>query len=234
MREYNKEPLPHPKSSNFISHLKQPTCPIPEEFSFENRGKEQPETSGLAGPVTGYAAQRKMILDFTAQGKIAPARKFTKEGFRTAFVKGVVEDGLPFTFGEGRGMKKLFEYSLPEVSLPKRMSVRRDLDVLYTALQSELWARLKVCPTACRVVFYHKLSTLDIQSLKSCPSIAFDIWSSRNSASHSLVSKPSGSRLTGFLKATSSTLSIWMGTMGEQHQESLSLILSRKPGLPKR
>ncbi|KAG8939615.1 hypothetical protein FRC04_006117 [Tulasnella sp. 424] len=158
VREYDKEPLPHPKSSNFISHLKQPTCPIPEEFSFKNRGKEQPETSGSAGPLAGYVAQRKMILDFTVQGKIAPAQKFTKEGFRTAFIKGVVEDGLPFTFGEGRGMKKLFEYSLPEVSLPNHMSVRRELDVLYTALQSELWARLK--------------------SLKSCPSIAFDIWSS--------------------------------------------------------
>lgn len=76
-------------------------------------------------------------------------------------MKGVIEDGLPFTFGEGHGMKKLFGYSLPEVSLPKRMTIRRDLDVLHTALQTELWGMIK--------------------SLKSRPSIAFDIWSSRNS-----------------------------------------------------
>ncbi|KAG8950706.1 hypothetical protein FRC00_007587, partial [Tulasnella sp. 408] len=143
VREYDKETLPRPKSSNFISHLKPEYCQIPEEALFENIGKEGPTTSGPVAPVAGYVAQRKMIHDFTARGIIAPARKFTKEGFRTAFVKGVIEDGLPFTFGEGQGMKKLFGYSLPEVSLPKRMSVRRDLDVLHTALQAELQARLK-------------------------------------------------------------------------------------------
>lgn len=144
LRDYSKEILPRPKSSNFTSHLRPETCRIPEEALFENFGKQMPTSSEPVLPAVGYVAQRKIMLDFTARGRTNPARKFTKEGFRTAFVKGVIQDGLPFTFGEGQGMKKLFGYSLPEVSLPKRMTVRRDLDTLYMALQSELWAKIKV------------------------------------------------------------------------------------------
>ncbi|KAG9017980.1 hypothetical protein FRB90_012755 [Tulasnella sp. 427] len=135
IKDYSKETLPRPKSSNYISHLTGPTanCQIPEEAQYENVGKEQP-TSEMLPQASGYAAQWKLMFDFTVCSKASPARKpFSKNGFRVAFVKAVLEDGLSFSFGENEGMKNCSDTLF-----------QRDLDVLYTSLQHELWAMIKV------------------------------------------------------------------------------------------
>ncbi|KAG9032159.1 hypothetical protein FS837_002795 [Tulasnella sp. UAMH 9824] len=133
VREYGKETLPRPKSSNFISHLKPEYCRIPEEALFENIGKEVPAASGSVAPVAGYEAQRKMIHDFTACRIITPARKFTKEGFQTAFVKGVIEDGLPFTFAYYRDLLASFGIVEPSSIVDHYHDTNRQYGLHYSA-----------------------------------------------------------------------------------------------------
>jgi hypothetical protein len=53
------------------------------------------------------------MKDFGLRGQDNPEKKVTRKGFHEHMVKGIVEDDLPYSLGEKRGMKLLFEYVLP-------------------------------------------------------------------------------------------------------------------------
>ncbi len=69
-----------------------------------------------------------VMRSFIQRGIENPAQEVTKKGFRMHFVKGIVEDDLPFTFGEGKCMSCCFKYVLPKTcKVPARTMVRHDL-----------------------------------------------------------------------------------------------------------
>lgn len=94
---------------------------------------------------TDLGRQQQIMHDFTERGKENPAPKFSREGFRVNLVKAIIRDGLPFAFTEGAGIKQLFKYSVPSITLPSRHTIRRDLDLLYGVLREGLKGRIKVC-----------------------------------------------------------------------------------------
>ncbi len=83
--------------------------------------------------------------DFAARGRTNPEKAVTQQGFREHFVKGIIEDDLPFIFGEKHGMRACFAYILPKgYTIPSHSTVRRDLSLLYTAMERRLIEMLQV------------------------------------------------------------------------------------------
>jgi len=96
------------------------------------------------------------MKDFGLRGRDNPEKKVTRKGFREHMVKGIVEDDLPYSLGEKRGMKLLFEYVLPYgFAAPSHQTVRRDLDLLYEKLDEKINKELKVCTSS---VYHTKLT----------------------------------------------------------------------------
>lgn len=90
---------------------------------------------------------------FVARGRENPEKQVTRKGFREFFVKGIVEDDLPYTFGEGNGMSRCFTYILPKgYKVPNRTMVRRDLHLLHDKINEKLNRILKVFDCSALVV----------------------------------------------------------------------------------
>ena len=151
-KKYEKETLKRPPSSNFITHsMICKAVPAAESwaaFQAARNGTGRPEMSGTgdsAAKVVGIEGQRTFMDHFTARGLQNPERTVTSKGFRERLVKGIIEDDLPYSLGEKSGMSKLFDYLLPRgISTPSHQTVRRDLDILYDKLDTELNRRLMV------------------------------------------------------------------------------------------
>ena len=142
-KQYKDEKLDRPNPSNFISHLEK--CKqIPPEYKFEAwTERRKQELSADSGASTGGIVTSDMgseiMRAFVQRGKESPAQELTKKGFRMHFVKGIIEDDLPFTFGEGQGMSRCFTYILPKsYKVPGRMVVRRDLGLLHVSMNKKL------------------------------------------------------------------------------------------------
>ena len=155
--KYKDEALKRPPSSNFISHADKCTR-VPQDRRWaivSGAGTTGGVVMGAAmegdledasGSVGGLEAQRSFMDAFSAQGLANPAKTVTRKGFREHLVKGIIEDDLPYSFGEKSGMKKLFVYLLPSnINPPSHQTVRHDLDLLYTVLDSKVNEELRVC-----------------------------------------------------------------------------------------
>ncbi|KAG8932681.1 hypothetical protein FRC00_014358 [Tulasnella sp. 408] len=149
VKEYCNETLARPQVSNFSSHLKSKRCKIPAEHAYGAVPQSQepstriPNQTIKLSPENDLNRRQRIMHDFTERAKESPAPKFSREGFRVNLVKAIIRDGLPFRFTEGAGIKQLFKYSLPSVTLPSRHTIRRDLDLLYGVLREELRQKIK-------------------------------------------------------------------------------------------
>jgi hypothetical protein len=96
-------------------------------------------------PVNG---RQQVMANFIKQGVENPRKcptTLSKKGFREYFVMGIIEDDLPYTFGEKPGMEKLFQYVLPaDYTIPSRKTVRRDLDLLHEEISTKITDSLTV------------------------------------------------------------------------------------------
>ena len=82
---------------------------------------------------------------FNERGCENPAREVTQKGFRQHFVKAIIEDDLPYSFGEKPGIQKCFLYILPKgYPILKHQTVRRDLDLLYSEMNVRISLMLLV------------------------------------------------------------------------------------------
>ncbi|CDO77468.1 hypothetical protein BN946_scf184902.g2 [Trametes cinnabarina] len=103
-----------------------------------------------------------MMSNFVEEGRKSPVKELTRKGFREHFVKGLIEDDLPYTFGSRKGMSRCFKYILPKgFKVPDRMMVWRDLSILHKKIRE-------------------RLNTM-IKDNSSKLSIASDNWTSKNS-----------------------------------------------------
>ena len=83
------------------------------------------------------------------RGREKPAKEVSKRGFREEFVKAVIEDDLPYSFGEGQGMSRCFRYVLPKgYNIPNGKMVRRDLDILHSKMEEKVNATIEVMTDA--------------------------------------------------------------------------------------
>lgn len=160
LKDYAKETIELKINSNFISHFD--TCVgLPKDKTFEavveaeERAKygvapvRQPafsDTIELDKGDEGTTEKSRLVLSkFVASGNENPAVEVTQKGFRERFVCTIIEDNLPFLLGEKPGVSCLLTYILPShYTIPKRKTVRRDLELLYDKLNSELNSELKV------------------------------------------------------------------------------------------
>lgn len=78
------------------------------------------------------------MRDFVQRGIEHPAKQLTRKTWRETLVKGIVEDDLPYSLVEKRGMKQTFTLILPTgYSLPSRQTVRHDIDRLYEGMNKK-------------------------------------------------------------------------------------------------
>ncbi|KAG8951470.1 hypothetical protein FRC04_006002 [Tulasnella sp. 424] len=173
VKDYSNETLDRPLVSNFSSHLKSNKCKIPAKYAYGanvpssksetlSTTTSEPQSVFKLAPEAKLGYQQQIMHDFTVRAKEEPAPTFSREGFRLHLVKAIIRDGLPFAFTEGSGIKQLFKYSMPAITLPSRHTIRRDLDVLYGVLREKLKERIKALTSQCAT--------------------SSDVWSSRNSA----------------------------------------------------
>jgi hypothetical protein len=157
--KYKDETLKRPSSSNFISHADKCTqVPRDRRWAVVSAAGDARTKGGVvmgvategdledpSGSVGGLEAQRSFMDAFSARGLANPAKTVTRKGFREHLVKGIIEDDLPYSFGEKAGMKKLFVYLLPSsIKPPSHQTVRHDLDLLYTVLDDKVNEELRV------------------------------------------------------------------------------------------
>lgn len=85
------------------------------------------------------------MANFVQRGREKPKQELTKRRFREMFVKGIIEDDLPFSFGEREGMNRCFQMVLPQgYNVPNRAMVRCDLRILYDRLDEKITATILV------------------------------------------------------------------------------------------
>jgi hypothetical protein len=86
-----------------------------------------------------------MMREFTQRGFEHPAKQLTRKAWRESLVKGIVEDDLPYSLVEKRGMRQMFTLILPTgYPLPSHQTVRRDIDRLYEGMNKKVNATLQV------------------------------------------------------------------------------------------
>ncbi|VDC04898.1 unnamed protein product [Peniophora sp. CBMAI 1063] len=137
-------PEAYPKKwSNLTTHLSTDCKKLPPKYTFQawqerrDCGEDENDEAGDSDP---SASQGTLSQWWAGQAAAKPAKqqRITKRGFREVFVKSIIEDDLPFTFGEKGGMHKVFRYVLPDgYKVPKRKMVRGDLDRLHAALTAK-------------------------------------------------------------------------------------------------
>lgn len=132
-----------PSTSNIISHTENcPKRPATYDFGASSDVEEQPAPT----------KQQQLMRGFIQRGIEKPEKRclpVTMKGFREHFVKGIIQDDLPYRFGEKGGMKATFEYLLPDQDkfyVPNGIMVCRDLDVLYRKMNSIINDHLQACP----------------------------------------------------------------------------------------
>jgi len=149
--KYELECLDFKADSNFISHLDK--CRnLPESESFathvatkdrENHGlgplAAPPTSAHISSSESHLSSNQGIMGAFLERGKTHPERIVTKKVFRENFVKAIIVDDLPFSFGEKIGMKSCFEYVIPrDYKVPNHQMVRRDLDIMYDCMSTQL------------------------------------------------------------------------------------------------
>jgi hypothetical protein len=92
------------------------------------------------------------MASFLEEGKLNPKRDPTKKGFLKHFAAWILEDDLPFTTGETRGIGRLFNYLSVKFQLPSDTTVRNTLAKIYIELHRNIVKELSV--------FIHSLSKL--------------------------------------------------------------------------
>lgn len=148
---YENETIKRPGSSNFIAHSQAcksiPAAKTWARFQIQDGAETDGDRDIGAGSNSGIQAQRTLMHEFGVRGLEYPEKNVTRKGFREHLVKGIVEDDLPYSFGEKGGMKKLFEYVLPcGFGTPSHQTVRQDIDLLYDQLNEKLNHTLQVSP----------------------------------------------------------------------------------------
>lgn len=93
----------------------------------------------------GPGPQRRIMQDFVQRGIEHPAKQLTRKTWHETLVKGIVEDDLPYSLVEKRGMKRTFTLILPtSYSLPSRQTIHHDIDRLYEGTNKKVNATLQV------------------------------------------------------------------------------------------
>ncbi|KZV59091.1 hypothetical protein PENSPDRAFT_695450 [Peniophora sp. CONT] len=125
-------------ASNWSRHLRHDCKKFPPSLMYETwleqheAGEGEPQTMGCTGSLQSWVVKNSVAVE---QAKKQP---LTRRRWREVFVKGLIEDDLPFTFGEKSGMRKVFATILPKgYKVPDRKMVRRDLDTLHAAMVSK-------------------------------------------------------------------------------------------------
>lgn len=146
VKNYANETVARPRSSNFIAHAD--NCRLmPKDQRYSAWLERQTSSSSISvvSKEGDEMRQRGMIAEFVKCGRENPQKEVTQRGFRQHFVKGVIQDDLPYSFGEKRGMWMCFKYILPKgYSVPYGDLVRRDLNILYTKLEEKLSNMIQV------------------------------------------------------------------------------------------
>lgn len=109
--------------------------------------RESGETAApsLSGKDSGSGGSQGVLKAFVKRGLENPAKTLTRKGFREYYVKAVIQEDLPYSFGNKDGIKALFEYVLPAgFVLPSQFVVRADLDRLYNELSTKLSQKILV------------------------------------------------------------------------------------------
>jgi hypothetical protein len=185
LSEYSDVPHAHlnarstrkqPQSSNFISHSR--ICklvPVAQKWAaYEaHNGADIVETGAGESGDKSVEGQWTFMEHFSAWGLQNPAKEVTSKGFRECLVKGIIEDDLPYLFGEKAGMLKLFKYLLPHgISTPSHQTIRRDLDVLYEKLDEKLTNQLQVHEVKsyhiCKLIIYYPMYSVKPLKNRNC------------------------------------------------------------------
>ncbi|KAL4262261.1 Zinc finger BED domain-containing [Pleurotus pulmonarius] len=163
--DFTNETKPPPLSSNFISHLEIKCPKLPSDATYEawcTKVNVDGNCDGGDRSTLAKAASRDVMAGFVQRGIEQPAKTLTKKGFRERFVQSVIQEDLPYSFGEKSGIKELFKYILPaDFTLPSEYMVWADLDRLHEALSKEL--------------------NVKILANESKLAIASDLWTSKGS-----------------------------------------------------
>ena len=72
------------------------------------------------------------------QGEAPTTWRFDQEALREAFAEMIVEDEVPFAFGEKAGFKKFMSRACPRFQLPSRRTSTRDIVRLYFQEKAKL------------------------------------------------------------------------------------------------
>lgn len=111
----------------------------------ENGDQEVTDVEMPAEGGTGLTGSRASMQSFIDAGVANPSKVKTQREWRELFVKGIIEDDLPFTHGEGRGTKRTLRYTIPRNwVIPEHTQVRRDLDRINEAVNLKLNKLLQV------------------------------------------------------------------------------------------
>lgn len=137
--KYDDETMPLKHTSNLTSHMK--ACdkiPATESYKeWKSRGYTILTTRRDASTMQVDGSGR--LVEEQISGPV------TQREFRELYVKGLVMDDLPFSFGEKKGMGRVFVRLLPKgVTVPLRNMARRDLDDLHSALVGRVDDSIKV------------------------------------------------------------------------------------------
>ncbi|KAJ3793687.1 hypothetical protein GGU11DRAFT_691287 [Lentinula aff. detonsa] len=113
------EECPKPNLSNLTTHLNQ---------VHPDRNNTESPSQDPAEPQTAFEeASAAFLQRYIDQGKLNPEIEATQKGFLQMFSAWVFEDGLPFTTGKSKGLRRLFEYLKIKFALPTDTTVRLTL-----------------------------------------------------------------------------------------------------------
>ncbi|KAG0698115.1 hypothetical protein DFH29DRAFT_878244 [Suillus ampliporus] len=80
-------------------------CELPTEHSFDSWCAQKSNGVQVTMETPGPGPQRQIMRDFVQRGIEHPAKQLTRKTWRETLVKGIVEDDLPYSLIEKRGMK---------------------------------------------------------------------------------------------------------------------------------
>lgn len=131
--------------SNFVSHCSSVCKTIPPKNSFDEWEKAHILGTKACTEDAPAHAQRQVLRQFIDRGIANPGKELTMKGFREYYVKGIIEDDLPFTFGKKKGMSRCFLYVLPAgYTIPSPSTVTRDASRLHGALNKIVTTMIEV------------------------------------------------------------------------------------------
>ncbi|KAG2110208.1 uncharacterized protein F5147DRAFT_651863 [Suillus discolor] len=102
-------------------------CELPREHSFNSWCAQKSNGVQVSVETPGPGPQRQIMQDFVQRGIEHPAKQLTRKTWHETLVKGIVEDDLPYSLVEKRGMKRTFTLILPTgYSLPSRQTTSKN------------------------------------------------------------------------------------------------------------